>query len=294
MRHRNSILKKTDSKAHYVLAEVDKVAPRRPLRIEAEHVLAATEELEEAMQWHGILRGEDALVPMEPFVMMDLSLDPTFPLPEVEPVPVEVEEEEEETVDEVTAATLQRMHVEWEIRLEEEVARARNEAYEEGYEDGYVAAEAALQGSFEQRRKEVEKDITRLQEAWAAFLKKSEPLMASLAFDVARQLLDAPLPQDVRAVSAQALAQALEHFGKESPIDITIHPDDFARLQAYGLVDDIEAAHASIRWTSDESLAMGDWIVQSPEAAIRRLKEEMLTHLKSRLGLLAVMKKRES
>jgi hypothetical protein len=34
--------------------------------------------------------------------------------------------------------------------------------------------------------------------------------------------------------------------------------------------------------------------VQSPDAAIRRLKEEMLTHLKSRLGLPTAMKSRDS
>ena len=39
---------------------------------------------------------------------------------------------------------------------------------------------------------------------------------------------------------------------------------------------------------------MGDWIAQSPDAAIRRLKDEMLSQLKSRLGLLAVMKNRDS
>ncbi len=247
----------------------------------------------------GIFRRGEAPVPVVPLVMGELDYEPEFPLPETAPVVVEAPEPpaSEPSVDPALERYLV-LEAEWQGRLEEAVERARAEAYEEGceqgYEQGYVAAEAALQASFDQRKAELEKDVARLQTAWKKFLKKSEPMMVSLAFEVVQQLLNAPLPQDVRAVSTQALSQAIDQFGEDTPIEITLHPDDYSRLQAYGLTDDLEALNSSIRWNSDASIPMGDWIVQSPDSAIRRLKQEVLSHLKSRLGLLAEMKSRES
>lgn len=294
--------KRTIIKGRAVTVEVSKgagepPAEKRPLRIpagQARHLVTlAEEELEDAFRLTGILRGGEAPAPVIRYEMADLSLEPDFPLPE--PAPTAVPEPAAPVVDEEPAP--EQYHIleaEWQQRLEEAVEQARKEAYEEGYEEGYVAAEAALQASFDQRKVELEKDVARLQAAWREFLKKSEPLMASLAFEVVRQLLDAPLPQDVKAVSVQALSNALDQFGEDTPIEITLHPDDYSRLQAYGLTDDLEALHSSIRWNAEETIAMGDWIVQSPDSAIRRLKEEMLGHLKSRLGLLAIMKARDS
>ena len=296
--------KRTIIKGRAVTVDLSKgagepLAEERPLRIPAVQaqnlVKLAEEELEDAFRLTGILRGGEAPAPVIPYEMADLSLEPDFPLPEPastavpEPEPLASVADEEPNLEPGHA-----LEAEWQQRLEEAVERACKEAYEEGYEEGYVAAEAALQASFDQRKVELEKDVARLQAAWQEFLKKSEPLMASLAFEIVRQLLDAPLPQDVKAVSVQALSNSLDQFGEDTPIEITLHPDDYSRLQAYGLTDDLEALHSSIRWKAEETIAMGDWIVQSPDSAIRRLKEEMLGHLKSRLGLLAIMKARDS
>ena len=244
----------------------------------------------------GILRGAQAQAIVEPYVMEDLDIVPTFPLLEAEPAVVEMPEAlpDPEPLPEPDPVRYDELEAQWQACLEEAVERAHAEAYEKGYEQGYVAAEAALQASFDQRKAALVEDIARLQAAWKEAMKKSEPLLASLAFEVVKQLLEAPLPQDVRAVSAQALAQAFEQFGEDSPIEITLHPDDLSRLQTYGLIDDLHAKHSGIRWDPNPDIPIGDWIAQSPDAAIRRLKDEMLSQLKSRLGLLTVMKNRDS
>lgn len=241
-----------------------------------------------------ILRGAQAREAVTPYVMDELDIEPDFPLPEPDPYEMSPALPDPEPLAEPEPARYDELEAAWQARLEEAVERTRAEAYEEGYEQGYVAAEAALQASFDQRKADLEEDVARLQAAWKEAMKKSEPLLASLAFEVVKQLLDAPLPQDVRAVSGQALAQAIEQLGEETPIEISLHPDDFSRLQAYGLTDDLEAMHSGIRWDPNPDIEMGDWIAQSPDAAIRRLKDDMLNQLKSRLGLLAVMKKQES
>ena len=301
MEHKRTIIKGRGVTVDLSKGAGESPAEERPLRIPAarvqkQHLVpCAEQEPEDSFRLTGILRGGEAPAPVIPYEMIDLSLEPDFPLPERElTAPEESEPAALAPDDEPDLEQYRFLEAEWQNRLEEAVEGARKGAYEEGYEEGYVAAEAALQASFDQRKVELEKDVARLQAAWQEFLKKSEPLMASLAFEIVRQLLDAPLPQDVKAVSAQALSQALVQFGEETPIEITLHPDDYSRLQAYGLTDDLEALHSSIRWNTRETLAMGDWIVQSPDSAIRRLKEEMLGHLRSRLGLLAVMKARDS
>lgn len=241
-----------------------------------------------------VLRSAQARLAV-PYMMDDLDIEPDFPLPELEPLVDETPEPlaEPEPLPEPDLR-YDELEAEWQARLEEAVEGARAEAYKEGYEQGYVAAEAALQASFDQRKAMLEEDVARLQAAWKETMKKSEPLLASLAFEMVKQLLDAPLPQDVRAVSGKVLAQALEQFGEDTPIEISLHPDDLTRLQAYGLTDDLQAMHSGIRWVPNPDISMGDWIAQSPDAAIRRIKDDMLNQLKSRLGLLAVMKSRDS
>jgi len=270
-------------------SEAGDLAPglKQPLRIRSRAVRVEHLEHEEAppFKLSGILKGQHARVPAAPYAVATVEFVPDFPLPDIEQAGAE-EQEEARSRDELEAA--------WQARLEEAVERARAEAYKEGYEQGYVAAEAALQASFEQRTAMLEEDVARLQAAWKDFMKKSEPLLVSLAFEMVKQVLDTPLPQDVRAVSGKALAQALEQFGEDTPIEISLHPDDLSRLQAYGLTDDLQAMHSGIRWDPNPDISMGDWIAQSPDAAIRRLKDDMLNQLKSRLGLLAVMKSRDS
>ncbi|MFQ5571123.1 MAG: hypothetical protein ACE5G0_15695, partial [Rhodothermales bacterium] len=74
--------------------------------------------------------------------------------------------------------------------------------------------------------------------------------------------------------------------------EITLNPEDYTRLEAYGIVEDLNAMHDDLRWTTSEKMKTGDWVVQTPDAAVRRLKEELVSQLRSRLGLLAVMKNR--
>lgn len=202
-----TVIKRTAIRGTVSRVEGEGFAEAMPVRIGAERVQKqagawAAEEAHEEAEWRGVLRGGATSASIEPYVMMELDLAPAFPLPEVEPQPLDAPEPEPEP----DRATVEAA---WQARLDEAVAHARAEAYEEGY----VAAEAALQASFEQRQADLHADAERLQATWKDFLKKTEPLMVSLAFEVARQLLEAPLPQDVRAVSAQALAQAIDQFG---------------------------------------------------------------------------------
>lgn len=176
---------------------------------------------------------------------------------------------------------------EWEQRMERNIEAARKEAYALGYRD----ASSQLQSDFDARKQELFADIAALRTKWDDFLVRMEPLLAGLSFEIAQSVLDAPLPPKVRNVATRAITEAVEQMGGSTPIEILIHPVDFLRLQESGIVDQLESLHSGLRWEPRPDMKHGDWIVQSPSMAVRRLEEELLTSLKSRLGLLAVVEK---
>lgn len=172
---------------------------------------------------------------------------------------------------------------EWNDRLDDAVAQARSE----GYEEGYAAAKEELQAEFDERKATLASDLVHLESLWNDFIEQCEPVLAELALDVAEALLDAPLPQAVKAASARAITQAIEELSGEPPITVSLHPVDYLRLEETGVADQLNASHERLRWNTDSDLEHGEWIVESPAKAVRHLTDELLRTLKSRLGLLA-------
>lgn len=256
-------------------------------RVPAAQVTVAADAHPEPFRHNGIVKGGSAQVGTAPFEIHTVELVPDFPLSdEMREALGEAEADESEALKE----RLEEQEAAWQARLDAEVARAREEARAEGY----AAARRELEAEFETHKDAVRRDAEQLREAWKDFTRKTEMLLSNLAFEVAQQLLEAPLPGDVKAVSAQALTQALESLGDAAPVTFSLHPQDLERLEAYGLTEDLKQIHPRLHWEPDASLERGDWIAHSPEAAVRRLKSEVLAHLKNRLGLLAAMKNRRS
>jgi flagellar assembly protein FliH len=178
----------------------------------------------------------------------------------------------------------------WQQRLDTAVAAARDEAFALGYTD----AHARLQQDYEAQKDVLGAHFLKLRAAWKQFLEESEPSLVELSFDIAQAVLDSPLPGNVKNVATRALAEAVEQLAGSAPIEIMLHPVDFLSLQESGLVDQLESLHAGIRWEPRPEMKQGDWAVQSPAAAIRRLESELIGTLRSRLGLLAVVGKRST
>lgn len=267
---------------------VDKSLRINAPRINVDRTVDFTQE--ESFKLSGILRAQFASHSAQPFEVDALEFAADFPVPEPVLSPVHDdgfsvdEPEPEPELEEVVA----EMEAKWQERLESEVEAAGKAAYEEGY----ATAKAEMEAVLAEERAAFADDIVRMQQIWRDFTQKNEPLLSTLAFDIAQELLDAPLPQDVRAVSSQALAQAMEKFEEQAPLEISLHPDDYSRLQAYGLTEDLERIHTGINWSPTLEMRPGDWIVQSPDAAIRWLKDELMGQLRSRFGLLAIMNKK--
>jgi flagellar assembly protein FliH len=176
---------------------------------------------------------------------------------------------------------------EWEVRLQQAVAQAR----EYGFAQGSADTAAKLEADFHDRQQVLVADLKQLRTRWDDYLERLEPAIAELSFEIAQAVLDAPLPPNVKGVAARAISEAVEQMAGSAPIEILIHPVDFLRLQESGVVEQLESLHSGLRWEPRPDMKQGEWVVQSPSMTVRRLEEELLGTLRSRLGLLAVLEK---
>lgn len=261
--------------------------PRRIVRQWVEEEDAAEREAgaNEGFKLKGVLRSGQVREEVHPFTLTAFEQEPRAPLA---PLPDEEEmpppEENEPSPDQVEALRAS-WEAEWQARLEEEKAQAEAK----GYEQGFAAAQQELQDAFEEQRRAVVEDAGRLAATWRDFLGECEPLLAILAFEVAEALLDAPLPSNLKGLSTRALTEALEDLAGETPIRIALHPVDFLQLQESGLAEGLADVHQGLVWEPDPDLQQGDWVAQSPVAAVRRLRDELAGTLKNRLASPAIL-----
>lgn len=198
-----------------------------------------------------------------------------------------VESEPEQSPEEAPASALNEaalraaIEAEWQERLEEAVSQA----HAEGEAAGRATAEAEWTPRLQALQEQLACELERLRQAWADYTRRLEPLLVELALEVAETLLDAPLPESIRGVSARTLTEAVEQLARSAPLEISMHPVDFLRLQEQGVIAQLESRHPDLHWDLNSELSEGDWIVQTPTAMQRRIRQEMLERLRQRLGL---------
>ncbi len=266
---------------HYHLpplpSESEAEAEKSPLRRIPVSLIRASEAeaLQEDYKRRHVVRREEARVLARAFELPILEFEPAFPLP-APPEPPAAPEPPPDL--ETLKATWDAA---WQARLEEATETARKE----GFEKGYAEAEAALREEVEKDRAALAETASHLQDTWRQFMVKTEPLLSHLAFTMAQAILDAPLSNDVKELSTRALSQAVDKLSQDPPLQISVHPVDLLRLRETGIVDQLEASFECLQWDSNDTLKEGDWIVQSPVAMVRHLKEELLHTLRERLSL---------
>ena len=229
-----------------------------------------------------VLRGGQVREAAHPFTLVAFDQEPRAPLPALPETDVQAPPEDEAT--EPPEALLAAQEAAWRARLEEEVAQARAQAYEAGH----AAAQEELRQTLEHEQSALAEHARQLQSAWRDVLKRSEGLLADVAFEVAETLLGAPLPPSLRGLTTAALAEAIEELAGEPPLRIALHPVDFLQMQESGLVERFEEVHSGLVWEPDPDMRQGDWVMQSPVAAIRRFQDELIGEMRRRFTSLAI------
>lgn len=141
------------------------------------------------------------------------------------------------------------------------------------------------QNATEQHVRIVTEAADRLSDGWTGAVRSMEPDLVALALEAAEAVLDAPLSAEQRSATEAALSGAVGSLAARAPVTISLHPVDLLHLQETGLATALESAHNGLRWEPLSKLAEGDWTVTSAEAAVRRVRTEMLGALRDRLGI---------
>ncbi len=169
----------------------------------------------------------------------------------------------------------------WQTRLDHAVESARSDAYGRGYSD----AKDSLDQDVLNKKEAFSEALQNLKSTWESFINRSETLLLEISLEIAHFLVDAPLPERFSKSTESALLEALEILSSEVPIRLSLNPVDFMRLQESGLKKHIEDQFATLRWDPQPTLKEGNWIIQTPRQAIRRVSEELLASLRDRFGL---------
>lgn len=178
-------------------------------------------------------------------------------------------------------ATLEELEAAWSRRLEEEVAKAR----EEGIAAGKESVRAEMEAEVRNVHEAFSRDLDCLRHAWEDHLETSRIQLVELAFRIARVVLDAPLPSDLRRISQAEITDAIERMADGVPVEVNLHPVSYLRLRESGLEEQLSAVHGKLLWRSNPSLKENEWVVQSDRSAMRRLEAELLEELQRELSL---------
>ena len=210
-----------------------------------------------------------------------------FSAPQASSIPPESLEqevlEEEKTVDQEQLEELKAtLEEEWQQKVDEAVENAQKVAFDEGYN----RAKEQFEKKAENSKKEFERGLDRIKESWENYLKRSETILMQIALDITQFIIDMPLPKQYSDITERILNDALDQLSRETPLTLSLNPLDLLRLQESGMMDVIKDKFPALRWDPQPTLKEGNWIIQTPQQAIRRISDELLHHLKDQFGLL--------
>ena len=224
---------------------------------------------------------------------IEICLQEFSPLPELQdefnepiqkdPLHLMKEGEEQEEFNTLELEQLKRqLEQEWQKKLDEEVERAKESAFEEGYN----RAKDQFEQKVENSKKEFEKGLDRIKESWENYLKRSEAILMQIALEITQFIIDIPLPKQYSDITESVLNDALDQLSRETPLALSLNPLDLLRLQESGMMDVLKEKFPALRWDPQPTLKEGNWIIQTPQQAIRRISDELLHHLKGQFGLV--------
>lgn len=186
----------------------------------------------------------------------------------------------DESAEKAPKPTPEEIEAAWNARIEE----ARELGLAEGHDAGRAAAKAEYDKDVADLKLRFAHDLDAIQHSWTEFMRRSEPQLVQLAFRLARTVLDAPLPDDVRQISERIIADAVERMATDVTVEIILHPVSYLRMQETGIEEQLNAVHSKLRWRTNPDMQQNEWIVQSPRAATRRIEDELIDQLQRELA----------
>ena len=224
----------------------------------------------EAVRTRRLFRGDDAKVAPVPFEIFTQDIETIKP-----PRAPRVEQSAEPDL------SLEEIEKQWRERLDLEVELARRQ----GFDEGVAAARTELKAQLDEGLRGFANDLNAIQHSWETHLRQSEPYIVQLAFRIARAVLVAPLPDDVRRISETAVLDAVERMASGISVEVILHPVSYLRMQESGVEEQLNSMHSKIRWRTNPEMKPNEWIVQSARSTTRRLEAELLDQIQRDLTM---------
>lgn len=194
--------------------------------------------------------------------------------------------ETEETRFGLSDEEFNQLRAAWEEEWKQRMRDRREQARREGYQEGYEKARREADEQIAELETLLDEGLRELEREWASFFEHVDRDLADLSVQIAERILDAPLPHEMHDRVKSAIHDAVDELAGETRTDVTLHPADYLRMQESGLMEQLETAYDHLQWHSDPDLEFqGNWIVESPQGALRHLKEELLHEIATSLGL---------
>ncbi len=160
-------------------------------------------------------------------------------------------------------------------------------AFARGLEAGRSEGERRAEADLHPVLLALQKGIERLEHVEALFERDRAQTITVLALAVARQILQREILVSPDVVTG-LVTRALELVPREAPVEVRLHPQDVAIVEAAGLSESAgprDPERAVVRFVADPALERGDCLVESAarlvdgrmDVALRQLAER-LTH----------------
>ena len=268
-------------------AELESFTPRTSGIISSESVrqIEPDEQLRPARKNNGIIRKSDVRLKAErieiclqDFNAPTASIESELPL---DPLNLEEEENESTFNEEQLVQIQEEWDREWKIKLDLAVENAQ----QEGFQNGLAEAREELKNEHIRLKGEFKDNLMQFQESWDNYLKRSETILLKIALEITQFIVDVPLPGHFSDITERILNETLDQLSRDTPLTLSLNPLDLLRMQESGVMELIKEQFSGIRWDPQPTLKEGNWIIQTPRQAIRRITDELLDNLKNQFGL---------
>jgi flagellar biosynthesis/type III secretory pathway protein FliH len=156
-------------------------------------------------------------------------------------------------------------------------AALQRRAFDEGYRAGRDDASEALR----ETTAALARLVTELAESKAALLKDVEANLTAVALSAARHLVGRDVAADPTIV-AELVSRGIDLVKPDSPLTIRMNAADIDAVRDR-LTPALEHESMTVRWVSDDTMARGGYLLESPGRLVDGRLEESLRALYERI-----------
>lgn len=187
-------------------------------------------------------------------------------------------EEPELLTPEEVEKLLQERDEQWEARLQEECARAKQSGLDEGTVTGKAKAEEAMQ----LRLVSIQEMMGEMDHEFNQALEELKPHMAALVFEIIEKVLDIPFQHaELQERVQEEIVKFVEILDEELHVKVTVSEQDF---EAVGQTLDKRKGVDHFTLRPDEGCKPGEYVIETKKESIIKNFKKMVADFKETIS----------